>query len=373
MTTVYLIRHAEAEGNLYRIAQGQGNSNLTDRGWRQVRALEKRFREIHIDAVYSSDLYRTCATAGAVYQAKGLPLHRERGLREICVGIWEHRTWGDIERFWPEELKLFRACSDRWSIEGGETLHQLLERVRPTVARLAAAHDGQTIALFSHGYAIRVLLAYLQGYPMDQVGRTPTGDNTAVSCLEVENGEMRVVFRDDNSHLQTPEFLAGEKRVKRSIALEPGLYYEPIRLPEQEAFFLTLAEESHAAAGETAPFDPQALLQSAAEHPTLTAFRISGEPVGAVQLGREAGQISLFCVSEACRKRGFGVQMIGQAVQHWRRRGAETLWISVPESSPSLSFFADYGFVQTAAEGGRVRLEKDIRFLPEYLGDGAIE
>ncbi|MBE6995878.1 MAG: histidine phosphatase family protein, partial [Ruminococcaceae bacterium] len=32
MTTIYLIRHAEAEGNLYRIAQGQGNSNLTDRG-----------------------------------------------------------------------------------------------------------------------------------------------------------------------------------------------------------------------------------------------------------------------------------------------------------------------------------------------------
>ena len=38
MTTIYLIRHAEAEGNLYRIAQGQHDSNLTDRGWRQVEA-----------------------------------------------------------------------------------------------------------------------------------------------------------------------------------------------------------------------------------------------------------------------------------------------------------------------------------------------
>ena len=52
MTTIYLIRHAEAEGNLYRIAQGQYDSNLTDRGWRQVRALERRFADIHIDAVY---------------------------------------------------------------------------------------------------------------------------------------------------------------------------------------------------------------------------------------------------------------------------------------------------------------------------------
>ena len=88
MTTIYLIRHAEAEGNLYRIAQGQYDSNLTDRGWRQVRALERRFADIHIDAVYSSDLYRTCATASAIYKPKGLELHRVPELREICVGDW---------------------------------------------------------------------------------------------------------------------------------------------------------------------------------------------------------------------------------------------------------------------------------------------
>ena len=41
MTSIYLIRHAEAEGNLYRIAQGQYNSIITDRGWRQIRALEE--------------------------------------------------------------------------------------------------------------------------------------------------------------------------------------------------------------------------------------------------------------------------------------------------------------------------------------------
>ena len=83
MTTIYLIRHAEAEGNLYRIAQGQDNSILTDLGWQQIRALERRFAEIPVDAVYASDLYRTCATASAIYRPKGLPLHRRRDLREI--------------------------------------------------------------------------------------------------------------------------------------------------------------------------------------------------------------------------------------------------------------------------------------------------
>ena len=37
-----IIRHAEAEGNLYRIAHGQYDSLITPRGYRQIAALEKR-------------------------------------------------------------------------------------------------------------------------------------------------------------------------------------------------------------------------------------------------------------------------------------------------------------------------------------------
>ena len=116
MTKIYLIRHAEAEGNLYRIAQGQHDSNLTGRGWRQVRALQKRFEGVPIDAVYSSDLYRTCATASALYKPKGLPLRRRAGLREICVGAWEQRTWGDIARQESREMDDFSYHMDRWRI-----------------------------------------------------------------------------------------------------------------------------------------------------------------------------------------------------------------------------------------------------------------
>ena len=57
---LYLIRHAEADGNLYRVAQGQDDSSVTDRGLRQIAALERRFEGAAIDAAYSSDLYRTC-------------------------------------------------------------------------------------------------------------------------------------------------------------------------------------------------------------------------------------------------------------------------------------------------------------------------
>ena len=364
MTSIYLIRHAEAEGNLYRIAQGQDNSNLTDRGWRQVRALEKRFADIHIDAVYASDLYRTCATASAVYKAKGLPLHRMRELREICVGRWEQRTWGDIYREDPVQMDYFNRQPDKWHVEGAETPGQVLERVLTAIRAIAAENEGKTVAVFSHGYAIRLILAYLQGCPLERLGETPTGDNTAVSLLEADEDAMRVVFRDDNSHLKTPEFLEGEKVRKRAVALEPGLWFQPLRLPEQSGFLRELLSPEWGAA-----FDLERLLADVARRETLVGY-LREEPAGVVQLGPEPGWISLLCIRADCRKRGFGAQLIGQAVQHTRPLGGGQLMAALAEDHAARSFFADYGFHAAGTlEDGRTRLEKDIRFLPEFLGE----
>ena len=87
MTTVYMVRHAEAEGNLYRRVHGWYNSLITDNGYRQIAALRGRFADIHIDAVYSSDLFRTMTTAKAVYLSHGLELHTDPGLGRSA---WAH-------------------------------------------------------------------------------------------------------------------------------------------------------------------------------------------------------------------------------------------------------------------------------------------
>ncbi|MCI8804134.1 MAG: GNAT family N-acetyltransferase [Oscillibacter sp.] len=354
MTSIYLIRHAEAEGNLYRIAQGQHDSNLTDRGWRQVRALERRFAGVSVDAVYASDLYRTCATASAIYKSHGLTLHRRRDLREIHVGDWEQRTWGEIVRRTPQAMEDFGKRMDRWSIPGAETPGQVLERVRKAVESIAAENPGKTAAVFSHGYAIRLLLANLQGISLRDTGeKSPTGDNTAVSLLEWDGEGLRVVFQNDNSHLQTPEFLAGEKVRKRAVALEPGLWFRP--LAGKETSPPILAE---------AGADPDAPL-------TLAGF-LGEEPVGLLQMDPEEGRIGLVYVRPGCRKRGFGVQLIGQAVQHTRERGGERLTALLPPESPARIFFLDCGFApgeREAASPDREPLEKHIGFDPEFLGE----
>lgn len=45
-TTVYIIRHAEAEGNVYRRCHGQYNALLTTRAYKQLPYLAKRFEDV---------------------------------------------------------------------------------------------------------------------------------------------------------------------------------------------------------------------------------------------------------------------------------------------------------------------------------------
>ena len=96
MTTVYLIRHAEAEGNYYRRIQGHWDGQITALGMRQIDALAERMRDVPINAVYASDLSRTQTTAQAILKYHALPLHIDSRLREVGMGVWEGRSWGDV-------------------------------------------------------------------------------------------------------------------------------------------------------------------------------------------------------------------------------------------------------------------------------------
>ena len=93
MTKIYLVRHAAAEGNLFRVAHGQYNSTITHRGYHQLAHLQKRFEGVHLDAVYGSDLLRAHTTASALYAPRTLEFRPMPLLREVCMGVWEQLSW----------------------------------------------------------------------------------------------------------------------------------------------------------------------------------------------------------------------------------------------------------------------------------------
>ena len=166
--------------------------------------MEQRFKDIPIDAVYSSDLFRTMTTSRAIYVPKGLPLHTRADLRELSMGDWEDHSWAGIDRIDHQRMALFSATSPDFQAPNGESFPELRRRGTAAILDIAAHHDGQTVAVFAHGTLIRNVLAEFQGIGLEEMHKMKHSDNTAVALLEIQDGQVKVVYADDNSHL-TPE------------------------------------------------------------------------------------------------------------------------------------------------------------------------
>lgn len=313
MTTVYLIRHAEAEGNLYRRAQGHYNSTITARGYRQIAALAKRFADVHFDAVYASDLCRTQTTALSVALTHGLPIRATAELREVGVGEWEDRTWAWLSRFDGERLRRFNSDMSNWYVDGCQRAADVRDRMVAELHRILEAHPDQTVAVFSHGSALRLLIGTLQGMTLAEIDRSGHAENTAVAKLEADGSGIRVIFRDDASHL-TPELCTVRNQLwtKTKGGVEPGIYFRAdVSRPGR---FEALSEE---------------------------------ETVGAVQVSIDENyaDIEELWLDESVQGKGFGIRLIGQAISYARSQGADTLCATVSREDAKGTYLAlKYGF-----------------------------
>ncbi len=381
MTRIYLIRHAEAEGNLYRRVQGQYNSLVTDRGLLQIKALEERFRDVEVDAVYASDLFRTQKTASAVYLSHHLPLRTDPGLREVAMGEWEDKPWGQVGREDRQQLIYFNANDPRWHIPGGETFPILRERLVTTLEKIARAHDGQTVAVASHGMAIRNALAGILGLPVEEGNQVAHCDNTGVSLLEFEDGKWTAVYLNDNSHLTGDlSTFAGQKWWKAGSGLwdDANLWYRPLDMKTEGEFYYQCRKEAwETIHGSVANFDGEGFVRNAeaqagVSEKAVWQVMLGDKPAGVLQLDiptaqrENYGPVPFLYLLPEFRRQGLGVQLIGQAVSVFRAMDCDTLRLRcAPDNAVAQRFYARYGFHKIGeAEGSRVPLD----VLEKYIG-----
>ncbi len=376
MTTIYLIRHGEAEGNLYRRCQGHYNSLITGNGYRQIEALARRFADIEVDAVYSSDLMRAETTARAIYQTKGLPLHTDARLREVGVGIWEDKPWAELDRQDHALLARFSACDLSWSVEGSETYPAVLQRMKAAMEDIVRQHPEQTVAVVSHGSAIRTLISHYMGVEMQAI---PHCDNTAVACIRCKDNHFTVEFQGDNTHLSDEiSTLARQTWWRGSSHSDTQFWFRPLDFTAEAAFYAACREEAWLTIHKTMDcFDGQKFLQDAmrqSEHDkqAVMVAMLGTQAAGLIQMDllRDAekgiGGIPFCYVMPEYRCKKLGVQLLGQAVSTYRRLGRSWLRLRcAPDNDAAQHFYRKYGFAKVGmAQDSAVPLE----LLDKYIG-----
>jgi probable phosphoglycerate mutase len=200
-TRVIAIRHGETAWNVDTRIQGQLDIPLNDTGRWQAQRVARALAGEPLHAVYASDLGRALETAKALAAAVGVEVVTDPGLRERGFGIFEGRTWKEIEEQWPDLSARWRKRDPEFGPEGGETLVSFYDRCIGSATRLASAHPGQTIALVAHGGVLDCL--YRAGSRIElQAPRTWHLGNAGINRLLYTPEGFTLVGWGDTFHLE---------------------------------------------------------------------------------------------------------------------------------------------------------------------------
>ena len=201
-TRIIAVRHGETAWNRDTRIQGHTDIPLNPHGQWQAKQLAQALHGESFAACYASDLSRASATAQAVAERHGLPVHIHTGLRERCFGKFEGRTWKELEDNFPVETLAWRKRVPDFAPTGGESLLQLRARVAATVTALAARYLGEQILMVVHGGVLDIL--YRPATRLDlQAPRSWELSNTAINRLLWSPEGLSLVGWADTQHLQT--------------------------------------------------------------------------------------------------------------------------------------------------------------------------
>lgn len=192
-TRLFLIRHGEVDpawqGKIY----GSLDVPLSERGREDGLRVARLLAETDLDAVVSSGLTRTEHMAACLRERRQLARIDDPALRELERGEWAGRLPSELEARWPGAWAAWFEDPATQRPPGGESLGDLLDRVRPRVEHWARLHAGRSLAVITHGWVVRVLVCHVLGAPLLVAPRLDvrTGD-VAVLRWPSEGGPGRL-------------------------------------------------------------------------------------------------------------------------------------------------------------------------------------
>ena len=200
-----LVRHGQSQayqdGQAFPLVDGHGDPPLSPHGETQAKLVCSRLAAEGIGAIYITTLRRTAQTAAPLAERCGLEMRVEPDLREIYLGEWEGGLYRKmVAEGHPTALRVF--AEERWDvIPGGEGQAAFAGRVGSAIERIVAAHQGERVAVFTHGGVIGQVIAVASGsrpFPFN------SADNASISRIASFDGRWLVRAFNDASHLADP-------------------------------------------------------------------------------------------------------------------------------------------------------------------------
>jgi len=159
MVRILITRHGQTKQNVDGTVQGKEHGEINEKGFAQIRDLNKRLKLEKISRIISSDIPRCKITTEKILKEKELPVEYTPIIREKDNGSFVGKSHKDFS--WNDLSGTFetRKAPD------GENLEEVKKRGRKFFENLKEEYgeSDETILVVSHGAFLKVFIGNLLG------------------------------------------------------------------------------------------------------------------------------------------------------------------------------------------------------------------
>ena len=180
-----LIRHGQTPSNVAgALDTAIPGAELTALGYAQAAAVPAALADEDLSAIYASRLIRTQLTAAPLARARRLEISVREGLEEISAGELEMRHDQAARHGYADCLAAWMSGNLSRTMPGGVDGHAFWAAYDTSIRGIVADHrPDETVAVFTHGAAVRVFTALAARLP-PEVAVELSIANTGMSVLE---------------------------------------------------------------------------------------------------------------------------------------------------------------------------------------------
>jgi len=156
MKEIYLLRHGDTEATEKGFFAGWSDIPLSPKGEERIKKLHQSLlRGLSFERVFCSPMLRTLQTARILVPDDDIDIVPE--IKERSFGSWEGKSWAELEKEYPVEVKEWKKDPLGFTPPGGESFEAVLSRVSSFWDKLLKMRNGRYL-LVTHAGVIRCFL-----------------------------------------------------------------------------------------------------------------------------------------------------------------------------------------------------------------------
>lgn len=157
---LYIVRHGQTDGNVYKIMDGVRDIDLNETGIEQAKLTREQIKNIKFDLIICSPLSRTKHTM-QIINVNNYPVIFDDRIKERDCGEFTGKGFDSLNR------DLYWNYYDETKYEKAESIPVFFSRIHGFLDDIKENYKDNTILLVTHEGVTKAINCYFNGIPED--------------------------------------------------------------------------------------------------------------------------------------------------------------------------------------------------------------